>query len=71
MLVMFAHFVYALLSFSAREFPAQSKTQEPGEVIEECTSYSSQTDMVRSVTYKHFSQYYYSEGTYIAYSDSN
>ena len=36
---MFAHFVCALLSFSARKFTAKSKTQEPGEIIVERTSY--------------------------------
>ena len=38
--VMFARFVCALLSFCACEFPAKFDTQEPGEIIVECTSYT-------------------------------
>ena len=40
-LVMFACLVCALLNFCAREFPAKSKTQEPGKIIMECTLYES------------------------------
>ena len=36
---MFAQFVYALLSFCAREFPAKYETGEPGKIIVEWTSY--------------------------------
>ena len=39
--VMFARFVYDLLSFLACKFPAKSETQEPGKIIVECTSYDS------------------------------
>ena len=35
---MFSLFVCTLLSFCAHEFPAKSKTQEPGKIIVECTS---------------------------------
>ena len=38
---MFARFIFALLSFHARKFPAKSETQEPGEIIVERTSYIS------------------------------
>ena len=37
--VMFARFVWALLSFHARKFPAKYETREPGKIIVECTSY--------------------------------
>ena len=36
---MFTRFVYALLSFRAREFPAKSETQEPREIIVEFLVY--------------------------------
>ena len=37
--VMFARFVCDLLSFRARKFPEKSETQEPREIIMECTLY--------------------------------
>ena len=39
--VMFTHFVCALLSFCAREFPAKPETLEPRKFIVERTSYAS------------------------------
>ena len=49
---MFARFVCALLNFHAREFPAKSKTREPGKIIVECTLYMNWTT-VREVTLVH------------------
>ena len=43
---MFARFVYALLVFCAHEFPVESETKEPREIIAYCTSYVGQ-----SITY--------------------
>ena len=37
--VTFDHFVYALLSFCGRKFPAKPETQETREMIVECTLY--------------------------------
>ena len=37
---MFALFDYVLLSFRAREIPEKFETQEPVEIIVECTSYT-------------------------------
>ena len=37
--VMFTHFLYVLFSFPARKFPAKYETQEPREIILECTTY--------------------------------
>ena len=37
--IVFARFFCALLIFCEREFPAKYKTQEPWEIIVECTLY--------------------------------
>ena len=37
--VIFTCLVCDLLNFHAREFPSKSETQDPGEIIVECTSY--------------------------------
>ena len=41
---MFTRFVYALLSFCVREFPAKSETRKPRKIILERSSYSTYKD---------------------------
>ena len=49
---MFDHFVYALLSFCGRKFPAKPETQETREMIVECTLYDfSQGDVILLTIY--------------------